>query len=176
MFRKSLALLPVFAALLLGFSALRSNAQTLQWVTQSGTITQDNVHFMSVYVSTSQWNSGDPNQAPQITGTVNMSGSTGVISMNLGAPVKGMQFGTSTINRKPTKWANLTSGQFYYVDLNTGYKTLAYLQATVLQAGRGGFRFQIIDANTFVTLAASASSDGQLNTYNLSSGSTTIVY
>ena len=174
MVRKSLSLLPLAAALLLGAS-VRSNAQTLQWVSQSGTITLDKVNYMSISVSTSQWLPGD-GTAPQVAGAINMSGSNGVISVNLGAHVKAMNAGFVTVNNKPVKQANLTSSAFYYVDLNSGKKTLAYMQATVLQSGKGGFRFQIIDATTFVTLAASASSDGQFNTYSLSSGSTTIIF
>ncbi len=175
MFRKSLALVPVVAALLLG-PALHAHAQTVQWVSQTGTITQDNSHYMTISVNITQFTSNDPTQTPQVSGTVNMTGSTGVLSMNLGAPIKVMNFGTSAINKKATKWAKLTSGGFNYVDLNTGKRSLAYMQATVMQTGKGGFSFQIVDSLTGVTLAASASPDGQLNTFPLASGSTTIVF
>ena len=173
MIRKALAFIPVIAILLLGFS-LRSNAQTSQWITQSGTTTLDNMNFMSIYVNASVFDAGDPTIPAQITGTINMSGSNGAYSMNVGASVKTINFGNIVWNKKTVHAAIMTTGNFYYRDLNTGVKTLAYMKVTSVQYSKGMISFMICDAATSVTLAASGLSDGQLYPYALTTGTTTI--
>ena len=173
MFRKSLAFIPVLAVLLLG-SSLRSNAQSTSWVSQIGTVQADPVNSMTVHISVNVFDTGDPLLPLQITGSVTLYGSSGTASLNVGAPVSAVTFGNTSWNNRSVKTAILVTNPFHYIDLNTGAHTLAVMKARVTQYGRGVITYQIVDADTGVTLAASMSSDGQLNTYPVVTGSTSI--
>ena len=176
MFRKSLAFLPVCAALLLGFSAPRSNAQSISWASQIGTVQTDANNSLTVHISVNVFNPGDPLQAATVSGSITIYGILGEASLNVGAPVADITFGTTTLNHHTVKYAALISTPFYYIDLNTGARTLATMKANITQYGRGILNFQVIDAHTHVTLAASGTADGQLTAYQVSTGGTSIQF
>ena len=170
---KSLALLTIFAALLLGFSTLHSNAQSYLSVTQVGTVTQNTTNYMSLSVRATSYN--DLLNPTSVTGTINMAGFMNWgFGINIGAPVQSIVPGTTKINNVAYKQVVLTSKPFQYTDYNIGITTTAVMQATVIQYKRGTISFRITDATTGVTLIATATPDGQLAAYSLITGSTSI--
>ena len=168
MFRKSLSLLPVAAAFVLGSSA-RSNAQSYHAVSQLGSV---NGSF-AVSVSANSYNS-DPTQPTYINGKILLTGYAGSLALNLGAPVNAMTLDTIKVAGGTYKRTTLTSGTFVYVDLNTKTRTIAKMQASIVNYQAGTLTFQIVDVLTGVTLAATATPDGQLLPLQLTSGSTYI--
>lgn len=169
MFRNLLALVPVAAVLLFG-SSLHSNAQTYHSTNQVGSING----AMAISVVGSSWDSGIKTVPVQINGTVNISGFFGVFGLSVSAPVDTMVTDTTKINGRTYKRTRIATKTFPYVDLNSGVTIIAIMQATVINFSRGSINFQIVDAVTGVTLAATSTPDGQMKPMSLTSGSTSI--
>ena len=169
MIRKSLALIPVIAVLLFGFS-LGANAQTLHYVNQIGSVNGS----LAISVTGNSWDTGDPTLAPQISGTINISGNVGSLGLSVSAGVGSMFTDTTKIGSRTYKRTRLVSQQFSYVDLNTRIHTTAIMQATIINYSRGTITFQIVDVATGATLAATGTPDGQITPLTLTTGSTSI--
>lgn len=161
----------LFLFLIFSFPAT-ALSQTLSQALQTGTLTVDRVNYQSVYIHITNWISfGQPDQ---VNGSIGMSGFDGNVNLNFGAPIKTVLFSYVLYDGKLIKGADFTTGRFYYVDLNTGIKTLAYMVGRILQSGHGLFHYQIINVLDQTTVVVSASLDGQYAYYPLASGSTSI--
>ena len=176
MIRKPLALLMV-AFVLFSSLASSSKADTFRYATQTGTVTQDSVNFMSVYINASTYIPDGLFAAPQVSGNISISGYTGMLGLNLGASIKSVSYGWTVVKGKTVQQSVVVSNAFAYRNLNNNnVKTQAFMQITINKFGRGTISFQVLDVVTKATLAATCSDTGEIIPLGLASGSTTIIF
>ena len=152
-----------------------AKADKLDSVSVNGTFSSDNTQFVSVYVNATAYLFSDPAQAPQINGTVNISGYSGALAVNFGAPVKSVTFDLVPISGASYPRAHLSTGKFFFYNLATGKKTLATAEVEVIKYGtRGMICFTVTSAADGSTLAMTCDNKGSLIDLPLTSGGTTI--
>ncbi len=173
MFNKSL-IAAIAATAVTGFTGL-AKADTLNSASAVGTFTSDNAHYITVSAQATSYLFSDPAQAPQMSGNVKVTGVSGSLAVNFGAPVASVYFDTIPINGVSYPRAHISTGKFFFANLTTGVKTLATAEVDIIKAGaRGMICFHVTSVANGSTLAMTCDSAGNLIDLPLTSGNTTI--
>ena len=173
MFNKSL--IAAFAATtVMGFASL-AKADTLSSVNSTGTFTADSAHYISLSASANLYQFSDASQAAQASGNVKVTGVSGSLAVNFGAPVASVYFDTVPINGVNVPRAHISTGKFFFANLTTGKKTLATAEVDIIKTGaRGMICFSVTSAVDGSNLAMTCDSAGNMIDLPLTSGATTI--
>ena len=162
------------AATVLGFAGF-AKADTITSVNSAGTFTSDSSHYITETMTANAYSFTDLSQAPQYSGSVRVTGVSGSLAVNFGAPVASVYFDTVPINGVNYSRAHISTGKFFFANLATGQKTLATAEVDVIKAGaRGMVCFHVVSVANGSTLAITCDSAGNLIDLPLTSGNTTI--
>lgn len=99
-------------------------ADTLQYAQESGALSLDQgATGITVYVAAYKYTTAAYPNSPQYSGTMSVGGSSGGLRLSIGAAVQSVAFSKTASGHKH---AEVTTKPFYYTDLKTGARFLAY--------------------------------------------------